>query len=177
QNTVTVNGGVLRGAANITGSVIVNGGTIEPGNSPGQMTILGDYTQGSLATFEAEIGGLLAGSEYDVLDVSGTATLDGTLLVSLYNLGSGTFAPHAGDTFDIIRAMDLIGSFSTLSFAPLAAGLTWQVSYLHDVFGATDVIRLSVHDVTAAIPEPETYAMLLAGLAMLGFTMRKRKIW
>ncbi|HEU4645349.1 MAG TPA: PEP-CTERM sorting domain-containing protein [Burkholderiales bacterium] len=175
QNTVTVNGGVLNGAANITGSVIVNGGIIAPGNSPGQMTILGNYSQGALGSFEAEIGGLLAGSQYDVLDVTGTATLDGTLLVSLYNLGSGTFAPSAGDTFDIIRAMDVIGSFSTLSFAPLAAGLMWQVSYLDNVFGSTDVVRLSILDVAAPVPEPETYAMLLAGLALLGFATRRRQ--
>jgi hypothetical protein len=29
--------------------------------------------------------------------------------------------------------------------------------------------------VTAAIPEPETYAMLLAGLGLLGFAARRRK--
>ena len=28
----------------------------------------------------------------------------------------------------------------------------------------------------AAIPEPETYAMLLAGLGLLGFIARRRKI-
>ena len=28
---------------------------------------------------------------------------------------------------------------------------------------------------TAAIPEPETYAMLLAGLGMLGFAARRRR--
>jgi hypothetical protein len=27
----------------------------------------------------------------------------------------------------------------------------------------------------AAVPEPETYAMFLAGLGLLGFTARKRK--
>ena len=27
----------------------------------------------------------------------------------------------------------------------------------------------------AAVPEPETYAMLIAGLALLGFTARRRK--
>lgn len=30
-------------------------------------------------------------------------------------------------------------------------------------------------NVAAAIPEPETYAMLLAGLGLLGFTARRRK--
>ena len=28
----------------------------------------------------------------------------------------------------------------------------------------------------AAVPEPETYAMLLAGLGLIGFTARRRKL-
>jgi hypothetical protein len=30
--------------------------------------------------------------------------------------------------------------------------------------------------VTSAIPEPETYAMLLAGLGLMGFVARRRKL-
>jgi hypothetical protein len=31
-------------------------------------------------------------------------------------------------------------------------------------------------DIASAMPEPETYAMLLAGLALVGFIARRRKI-
>jgi hypothetical protein len=30
---------------------------------------------------------------------------------------------------------------------------------------------------SAAVPEPETYAMLLAGLGMIGFVGRRRRKW
>jgi hypothetical protein len=30
-------------------------------------------------------------------------------------------------------------------------------------------------DVVSSVPEPETYAMLLAGLGLLGFIVRRRK--
>lgn len=67
-------------------------------------------------------------------------------------------------------------------YAPNPADLAWY-------FG-TDVGDQSIHyqsvelyawavrpgDVTAAIPEPETYAMLLAGLGLLGFAARRRKL-
>ncbi|TXT22552.1 MAG: hypothetical protein FD134_2457, partial [Gallionellaceae bacterium] len=41
-----------------------------------------------------------------------------------------------------------------------------------------DVVRLSVASNIApppAVPEPETYAMLLAGLGLLGFVGRRKK--
>ena len=34
--------------------------------------------------------------------------------------------------------------------------------------------QLHIQNVTAAIPEPETYAMLLAGLGLLGFSARRK---
>ena len=39
-------------------------------------------------------------------------------------------------------------------------------------FAATDVAGLTL---AAAVPEPETYAMLLAGLGLVGFTARRRQ--
>lgn len=42
--------------------------------------------------------------------------------------------------------------------------------------GDNDVfIKLNSSPLVATIPEPETYAMLLAGLELLGFTARRRK--
>jgi len=38
-----------------------------------------------------------------------------------------------------------------------------------------DIANFSLAPVTDAIPEPETYAMLLAGLGLLGFAARRRK--
>jgi len=39
-----------------------------------------------------------------------------------------------------------------------------------------DPSRWSLANVTTPIPEPETYAMLLAGLGLLGFAARRRKL-
>ena len=48
-----------------------------------------------------------------------------------------------------------------------------------DVLGDATLISASGHDYTttslAAVPEPETYAMMLAGLGLLGFVARRRK--
>jgi hypothetical protein len=71
--TVPVNG-TLYGIGTIDGSV-VNNGTVRPGYSPGTITITGDFTQTSTGSLVMEI----LDHDYDVLSVTGTVTLDGTL--------------------------------------------------------------------------------------------------
>lgn len=168
QTAININGGVLRGTGTITGAVSVDGGRVAPGNSPGILTIIGDYTQTMRGSFEAQIGGLLQGVEYDLLRVSGKATLAGLLDVSLIDLGNGVFSPHAGDTFDILSAETIIGNFSELLFTSPGENLRWDVAYLTDAVGTTDVVRLQV----AAMPEPEIYVMLVLGLTILGWRAR-----
>ncbi len=68
------------------------------------LTIDGDYNQLAAGIFGVEIGGRFAGRGYDVLNVTGTASLAGSLNVSLFDLGSGLFSPQAGDNFDILTA-------------------------------------------------------------------------
>jgi hypothetical protein len=154
-----------------TGNLVNNGGTLAPGNSPGTTNITGNYTQSAAGIFAVEIGGLLAGTEYDVLNVSGTTSLDGTLNVSLFDLGAGLFAPQAGDSFDILTAEILSGSFSSLSYAALLdPNLSWQIDYLTDAIGTTDVVRLSV---VSAVPVPG--AVWLFGSGLLGLMSLVRR--
>src|SRR5690606_26700644 len=69
----------LRGSGIIAGN-LVNHGTLKPGNSPGTLTVLGNYTQ--TGTLELEIAST---KEYDRLIVGGHAGLGGTLAVVPYN--------------------------------------------------------------------------------------------
>ncbi|MCC7122649.1 MAG: filamentous hemagglutinin N-terminal domain-containing protein [Gammaproteobacteria bacterium] len=122
--TMNVNtGGMLSGTGTITGNV-VNAGTVAPGNSPGILTVDGNYTQGAGGTLAIEIGGLLPGADYDRLAVTGTASLNGTLGVSL----TGGFTPGASDVFRVLTAAAGVnGNFSTVT---LPAGYTPNVGYL-----------------------------------------------
>lgn len=163
-----INHGRLNGAGTIVGN-ITSDGIIAPGNSPGTLTITGDYTQSALGTLETEIGGLLAGTEYDVLNVTGTATLNGTLTVSLFDLGSGVFAPVAGNSFDILTAQIIRGTFRTVNLPALTSGLVWQIHYLTDAIGSTDVVRLSVQ------PVPLPAAAYLFGAALVGLAGLTRR--
>ncbi len=105
-----------------------NAGTIVIGASPSSATVV-SFDQTSLGRLDIEIGGLLAGSEYDQLIVSGEAILDGFLDVSLIDLGEGVFSPELGDAFEILVADSVSGSFSTENLPSLAVGLMWNVNY------------------------------------------------
>ena len=97
---IVVSAGTLGGSGEVDGNVTnMATGTVAPGNSPGILTVDGNFTQASGGTLEIEIGGLIAGDNHDQLDVLGSLDLDGTLMVSLID----DFAPVLGNTFDILN--------------------------------------------------------------------------
>jgi hypothetical protein len=112
--TVQIQGGVLAGNFTINGAVNNSGGNVQPGEAfpfevPGTLTENGDYTQGSSGTLTIELGGSAPG-DFSVLDVSGLASLDGTIDFDAIN----GFMPSAGDDFTFLLFDSLSGNFSSL---------------------------------------------------------------
>jgi len=173
--TVELNGGTatMSGSGTIHADVQVNDGQLNPGNSPGNLSIEGDFTLSANGTLLMEIGGLLVGTQHDVLDISGNAYLGGTLDVDLYDFGSGLFSAELGDTFDILMAETIVGEFDYLSLAVLGNGLGWDLSYILDDFG-TDYLSLSVVQVSS-VPVPSAVWLFGSGLiGLVGFARRKK---
>src|SRR4029453_5722614 len=116
----------LGGDGSISGSVSVgSAGVLAPGNSIGDLAV-GAIAFGSLARFNLELGGLIAGTQFDQLIVAGDALLNGQLGVLLVN----GFVPAAGNTFKVLTSGGNVnGTFSSLSLPAVAGGkgLTWQV--------------------------------------------------
>ncbi|HYY27383.1 MAG TPA: autotransporter-associated beta strand repeat-containing protein [Chthoniobacterales bacterium] len=101
-------GGMLKGSGVIIGNV-VNVGTLAPGNSPGTLTINGNFTQGPAGVYNVQI---VSAQNYSRLVVNGSANLDGTLRLTL---ASG-FRPAPGESFTVLTAAKGInGSFRTIS--------------------------------------------------------------
>jgi hypothetical protein len=106
------NGATAQGSAALTGN-LTNNGTLIVGTptTAGTLTINGNYTQGSGAVLNIAVGGLTPGTQYDQLNVTGTATLAGTLNLSLIN----GYLLTAGSTFYILNWGSDSGSFSTIN--------------------------------------------------------------
>jgi hypothetical protein len=91
------------------------GEMLKPGDSPGRLTINGNYTQLASGTFYAELAGLMPGTQDDQLVVSGTAALDGTLDVALL-IG---FLVQVGDSFVLMTFASETGQFSMVDLPAL----------------------------------------------------------
>ncbi len=107
---VLLESGGLSGEGTVIGEVVSTAGAVAPGNSAGTLTVDGDYTQAATATLAIELGGLVPGTEYDVLDISETANLAGTLEVTLLD----EFQPTTGTTFEILSAANVTGQFDSV---------------------------------------------------------------
>ena len=74
----------------------------------GQLAIYGNYTQTATGVLDIGLGGTTAGTQYDQLAISGTATLAGQLNVSLIN----NFQSADGNSFAFLTARAISGNFT-----------------------------------------------------------------
>jgi len=88
-------------------SNVRNTGVVAPGNSPGTLTISGNYEQASSGNLNIEIAST---SSFDRLVVSGQMTAAGTLNVIPY----GGMKLAFGQTYDIIEAGSITGAFDSI---------------------------------------------------------------
>jgi autotransporter-associated beta strand protein len=126
--------GTLKGYGTIVGAV-GNTGTVAPGGSIGTLTV-GSFTQGAAGTLQMEV----AGATSDLLQVTGAASLGGTLQVVV-------LAPVANAaSFNIINAASVTGTFATVSVTGVPTGQAFGLHY-----GATSVSLVVVPGTTGQI--------------------------
>jgi len=104
--------GILSGSGSVAGSVDVVGGTMAPGNGTGSLSINNDFTLGSAGVLQLEVGSPST-SDYDFLNVTGTASLAGTFDVTLID----NYEPEPGTSFLILAANQIIDQGVSLSDA------------------------------------------------------------
>jgi len=155
----TVIFGNLSGGGEVNGGTIYIEGEISPGSSPGDVFLGGDLVLGSSASLEIELGGILAGEEYDLLNVGGLVSLDGTLDVKLID----DFTPRPGQSFTVMTFGSREGDFDEYLGLDLTEGLWLEPSFTPHAL------------VLVTVPEPSTLLMLAAGAVGLLALIRRRR--
>jgi hypothetical protein len=114
-------GGVFKATGTLQSAFFVNsGGILSPGYSPGILNFnAGEDFSNSMMSIEVN-GKTTAGVDYDRINVSGTATLGGTLALTI-NFNSAV----NGDQVTILTAPAVSGEFSSVTGLPAK----WQVNY------------------------------------------------
>ncbi len=149
-------GAILKGSGRINGSVN-NFGTVAPGNSPGILTVAGDYTENGV--LDIEIGGIggagVNPNGHDKLVVTGTFTAapavsspaapGATLKITKYN----SFDPVRGQNFQVISASAFTGSFTTLDRNTQTTQVLFQptTGYVYGT-GLTEAQTFAAYDAT-----------------------------
>jgi hypothetical protein len=144
---INIQGGTLFGnTGTLTGNLNLSAGTLAPGDGlkrAGDLNVSGSYTQGSSGALTIDLGGTVANTKYDVLNIAGSATLGGTLNVDII---SG-FTPVAGNTFTIMNYTSESGTFATKNL-PAITGDHWTVAVNH-----TNVVLTLVAGAASVAPQ------------------------
>jgi hypothetical protein len=125
--TVAIYGGELAGTGKVQANVTVDlGGVVSPGGdgNEGELTIEGNYTQKALGVLNLDIAGAVTpGVDYDWLNVTGNATLDGTLNVNFL------YSPTIGDSYKVLTAKAVSGTFAQFNVFNLDPNLKLATAY------------------------------------------------
>ncbi|MFT5394502.1 MAG: hypothetical protein ACI8PT_004713, partial [Gammaproteobacteria bacterium] len=137
------------------------------GNSPGTLMVQGDYQQGADAALFIELGGTEQGVKFDYLDISGQATIEGRIEVSLVD----SFSPLHGASFEFLSALGgVLGVFNQLTCTNcIGTGVSFEVEY------GTNFANLNA--VVAPVPLPGAVWLLLSALGVfVGIRQRRKTI-
>ena len=165
NSSTFVNAGTLAGNGTIATHVngdIANQGLISPGTAAaliGHLTFDGDLTQAAIGRVDIDLMNL---ASFDHLTITDDVTLRGTIVAK--NAG---YTPVVGDRFVVMVFDDRLANsaFDAVTTSGYGAGVRFDAIY--------DVTSVSL--VVAAVPEPQTYALMLAGLALVVVARRRAK--
>lgn len=167
---VGVNGTLQGSGGLLNANVVMNGGTLAPGNSPGDMTINGDLDFADpQSILSIEIAGANAG-QYDVLTVLGDliAPQGFTLELSFLN----GFSPTPGDSFNFLSVAGTPSlDFSLVNL--IVNGFSGGVQFAFD--NISGVFSFSTDMNPSAVPLPPAFPLMVFGLGALGVAARRRK--
>ena len=178
-------GGVLGGSGFISGPLTLSsGGTVSPGNSPGNLTVGNTtFTGGATFAFDVNATSGTAGTNWDLLSVTGTLTIASTspapFTINLTSLNSSNGAGLL-QNFNFTQAYSwqfVSASGGIVGFTSPSVFTTTTSQFQNNLgggsFGVTQVGNSLVLNFTP-VPEPSTWCLIVAGLGAIGLAARRR---
>jgi len=158
NGTGTINGGAV-GTSNV--AVVNSGGRVDPGVSPGTLTIEGSFEQ-TAGTLVLEVGGATQG-RYDRIVATGGLRFSGGQIV-LRTVDGYTGAGEEGTVFSFFAgsAVDFTGFNFATGFID-QSGMGWTLN----PDGSASF--------TTPVPEPGTWALMLLGAAGIAARVRRAR--
>ena len=171
STTVTVeSGATLGGSGNVENLIALDGATIVPGNSPGVLTVNGNFTLNAGARLEMQIAGTAARTEYDALDVRGNVILKAGSLLELTFLKG--FAPQAGQQFSLFDVDGVFANEAAIEIGGLEPGWLFDTNF--DAIGGKFTLN-SLSDGVAVSAVPVTVPPWLMVSAVGGLSLLRRR--
>ena len=108
--------GTFGGSGSVAGLTTIGGARVMPGfeNAAGVMTVNGDFIQNAAASLVIQLDGTPGTSS--LLDIIGTATLDGMVDLVPVNLFAPPQTRGATSQFTILTADEIVGGFASVAY-------------------------------------------------------------
>ncbi len=151
-NQINIQGGTLSGPGTVNAN-LTNAGEVDLGSNPGILAVKGNYTQTAAGALTIKVGGATAGSLFDQVNVTGTATLNGTLNVTLIN----GYAPGLEVSYDVLNFSSSSGSFATFNSPQINSNPAFTTSATptsFDLIGTTNAPDLAVSNIAFTPANP-----------------------
>lgn len=152
-------------AGDPTGTLVNNGGNLSPGGPgiAGRTLVTGNYSCAGGSALAIDINGASpataftnSGAYFDIVAVTGTASLNGSLIVNNNN-----FTPAAGGSYTILSAASLSGSFTNVTSGRVAVANSTTASY-QVLYTGTSVV-LTNYQSGGVNPSPASITTSLSG--------------